>query len=101
MAAVPVLTLLAFATLEFSLRRLDGSLRWRAVPQAMALLIVILVFTGVGYSLFPYLIPGRLTLWEAAASGDVLAWLAPGLIAALIFLALITVLVWRRSAVAS
>lgn len=96
MAMVPVLTLLAFATLEFSLRRLDGAPGWRAVPSGMALLIVVLVFVGVGYSLFPYLIPGRLTVWEAAAAGDALSVLVPGVVAAVVILAGFSVMGARR-----
>ena len=69
LAPVPLVTLLAFALLEFTLRRLplpDDRLCW--LPFALVVTIVVCAFIGLGYSLFPYLIMDRLTIWQGAAA---------------------------------
>ena len=72
LAPVPLLSVCAFAICFWRLRSMqkcpDGSQiarhAWR--PFAMTVLIFLLAFIGLSYSLFPYLVMDRLTLWEAA-----------------------------------
>ncbi len=66
---IPILTAILFGLAERSLRRLQQGLPTRAwLPFAAAISIFILAFIGLAYSLFPYLVIDRLTLWEAAAA---------------------------------
>ncbi len=45
-------------------------LRW--APFGITAAIFILGFVGLAYSFFPYIVPGQLTIWQAAASRDAL-----------------------------
>ncbi len=68
---IPLLTALLFAASESSLRKLrvDPDRRpWQ--PFACAIGIFVLAFIGLAYSLFPYLVIDRLTLWQAAAAPE-------------------------------
>jgi cytochrome d ubiquinol oxidase subunit II len=75
LAPLPLTTLLLFFIVERSLRRLPARLAlgngygdW--VPFAGAVGIVMLAFYGLAYSLFPWLVVDRLTVWQAASSTD-------------------------------
>jgi cytochrome bd ubiquinol oxidase subunit II len=61
-AQVPLLTLIVSAVFFWSLRR--GAER---LPFLMGLALFFLGFVGLGISVYPYLVPRRVTLWEAAA----------------------------------
>ncbi|MGQ0799617.1 MAG: cytochrome d ubiquinol oxidase subunit II [Pseudomarimonas sp.] len=79
LAPVPVLTALLFAASESALRQLarDPDRRpWR--PFAFAVGIFMLAFAGLAYSLFPYLVIDRITLWDAAAAPESLAIMLVG-----------------------
>ena len=66
---VPVLTALVFAATEGAVRRLrKGESRRDWIPFAGAILLFVLAFAGLAYSLFPYLVIDRITLWDAAAA---------------------------------
>ena len=76
---IPVLTALVFAATESSLRRLrkrETTRDW--VPFAGAIGLFVLAFIGLAYSLFPYLVIDRITLWEAAAATSSLKIMAVG-----------------------
>jgi cytochrome d ubiquinol oxidase subunit II len=47
------------------LRRTPSRLQW--APFAGASIIFVLAFAGLAYSIFPYIVIDRLTIWEAAA----------------------------------
>jgi cytochrome d ubiquinol oxidase subunit II len=79
LAPLPLATLLLFFIVERSLRRLPTRLElgnaygdW--VPFAGAVGIVMLAFYGLAYSLFPWLVVDRLTVWQAA-SGTESLWI--------------------------
>jgi cytochrome d ubiquinol oxidase subunit II len=61
-AQVPLLTAIAAAAFFWSLRR--GSER---LPFLMGLAFFLLGFVGLGISIFPYIVPRAVTIWEAAA----------------------------------
>jgi len=68
---IPVLTAILFALAERSLRRLQqGNPARPWVPFAATVGIFVLAFGGLAYSLFPYLVIDRITLWEAAAAPE-------------------------------
>lgn len=75
LAPLPLATLLLFFIVERSLRRLptrlaQGNAYGDWVPFAGAVGIVVLAFYGLAYSLFPWLVVDRLTIWQAASSAD-------------------------------
>ncbi|MFC3073713.1 cytochrome d ubiquinol oxidase subunit II [Shinella pollutisoli] len=61
-AQVPLLVVLAAATFFWSLRR--GRER---LPFLMALGLFLLGFVGLGISMYPYVVPQAVTIWDAAA----------------------------------
>ena len=72
LAPLPLGTLLLFLIVDRSLRRLPTRLAqgngygdW--VPFAGTVAIVMLAFYGLAYSLFPWLVVDRLTIWQAAS----------------------------------
>jgi cytochrome d ubiquinol oxidase subunit II len=72
-AQVPVLVTIVAVTLVWALRRRDE--RW---PFPMALAIFALGYAGLAVSLFPDILPGRLTLWQAAAPAASLTFMLAG-----------------------
>jgi cytochrome d ubiquinol oxidase subunit II len=61
-AQVPLLTLIVTVVFFWSLRR--GAER---LPFLMALALFLMGFVGLGVSMYPYLVPRAITLWDAAA----------------------------------
>jgi len=69
LAPIPLATVAIFAALARLLRVLplaDDRLAW--APFAGTAAIFALAFVGLAYSLFPYLIIDRMTIWEAASA---------------------------------
>jgi cytochrome bd ubiquinol oxidase subunit II len=61
-AQVPLLVVITAVTFFFSLRRGDERL-----PFLMALALFLLGFIGLGISIYPYMVPRAVTIWQAAA----------------------------------
>jgi len=61
-AQVPILVLIAAAIFFWSLKR--GGER---LPFLMALALFLLGFVGLGVSMYPYVVPRAVTIWDAAA----------------------------------
>jgi cytochrome d ubiquinol oxidase subunit II len=80
---------------------LSGIFVWRTLgksdwkPFAGAVAIYVLSFIGLAYSLFPYVVMDRLTLWEAAAHPSALVFVLVGTLVVLPFIAGYTVYVYR------
>jgi cytochrome d ubiquinol oxidase subunit II len=75
LAPVPIATAVLFFVVDRSLRRLplrlsEGNEYGVWVPFAGAIGIFVLAFYGLAYSLFPYLVVDRLTIWQAAAAPE-------------------------------
>ena len=64
-------------------------------PFAAAVVIFILAFAGLAYSLFPYVVIDRLTIWEAAAHPSALKVLAIGAAIVLPFIVGYTIVAYR------
>ena len=62
-AQVPLLVVISAAVLFWSLRR-EGADR---LPFLMALALFLLAFIGLGISIYPYVVPRAVTIWDAAA----------------------------------
>jgi cytochrome bd ubiquinol oxidase subunit II len=72
---IPLATVLLFFIAERSLRRLpkrisEGNSYGEWVPFAAVVGILMLAFYGLAYSLFPYLVADRMTLWQAASDAE-------------------------------
>lgn len=70
-----------------------GRSDWK--PFAGAVAIYVLSFLGLGYSLFPYVVMDRLTIWDAAAHPSALAFVLAGTLVVLPFIGGYTVYVYR------
>ncbi len=74
---IPVMTVTLFVVIARSLKRLPTRLAQNnqygaAVPFASTVGIFLLAFYGLAYSLFPWLVVDKLTLWNAASSPEAL-----------------------------
>jgi cytochrome d ubiquinol oxidase subunit II len=69
---LPLSTFAAWVLVWFSLGKSD----WK--PFAGAVAIFVLSFAGLAYSLFPYVVIDRLTIWEAAAHPSALTFMLVG-----------------------
>jgi cytochrome d ubiquinol oxidase subunit II len=74
-------------------RRGDAVHDWR--PFAGAVAIFALAFLGLAYSLFPYVVIDRLTLWEAAAHPSALKVVLAGAVVVLPFIVGYTIISYR------
>jgi cytochrome d ubiquinol oxidase subunit II len=80
---------------------LSGIFVWRTLgksdwePFAGAVAIYALSFLGLAYSLFPYVVMDRITIWEAAAHPSALKFMLVGTLIVLPFIVGYTVYVYR------
>lgn len=71
---IPIASATLFIGLAIFLRRpvrADDALAW--VPLAVSGIVFALGFVGIAYSFYPYLIPDRLDIWQAASSPEALS----------------------------
>jgi cytochrome d ubiquinol oxidase subunit II len=96
------LMLLPFATLVAGgavwtstgrLKRGEPQRDW--VPFAAAVAIFALAFAGLAYSLFPFVVIDRMTIWEAAAHPSSLEFMLVGVLVVLPFLVAYTAFAYR------
>lgn len=86
---LPLATVACGVWLWKSLGRSD----WK--PFAGTVAIFVLAFAGLAYSLFPYLVMDRMTLWQAAADPSALRFVLYGALVVLPFIAAYTVFSYR------
>jgi cytochrome d ubiquinol oxidase subunit II len=86
---LPLMTALTWAWIWVSLERSE----WK--PFAGAVAIYVLAFFGLAYSLFPYVVIDRMTIWEAAAHPSSLAFVLVGTLIVLPFIVGYTVYAYR------
>jgi cytochrome d ubiquinol oxidase subunit II len=69
---IPLMTVTALVTLRALLntQRVLGTLCW--LPFALNVAVFLLGFFGMAYSLYPYVVMDRLTIWQAASSPQAL-----------------------------
>jgi cytochrome bd ubiquinol oxidase subunit II len=65
------------------------------VPFAAAVTIFVIAFAGLAYSLFPFVVIDRLTIWEAAAHPSALGFMLAGVVIVLPFLVAYTAFAYR------
>jgi cytochrome d ubiquinol oxidase subunit II len=93
---IPVVTALVFAATEGSIRRLrKGHSQRDWVPFAGGIILFVLAFAGLAYSLFPYLVIDRITIWDAAAATGSLKIMLVGAAVTLPMILIYTVYVYR------
>ena len=79
LAPVPLMTAALFAMVGVTLRhqpRADEAWAW--VPFTGSVGIFVLAFFGLAFSIFPYVIVDRMTLWQAAAAPESLIFILVG-----------------------
>jgi cytochrome d ubiquinol oxidase subunit II len=93
---VPLLTVAVVIVLEILLTRLPlpkDRLCW--APFAGSASLFLLGFIGLAYSFFPYIVPDRMTIWEAASAPESLLIILIGALVVLPFIVAYTVFVYR------
>jgi len=93
--ALPLATVAAGAWLWHGTRAVERGGGRDAQPFTAAALIFVLAFAGLAYSIFPYIVIDRLTIWEAAAHPSALKALFVGAAIVLPFIAGYTVMSYR------
>lgn len=88
LAPIPAVTAALFVLTYLILRRLPASLAagnptfcW--IPFAATVGIFLLAFNGLAYSLFPYLLVDRMTIWQAASAPAALKIILAGVVVVL------------------
>jgi cytochrome bd ubiquinol oxidase subunit II len=100
LAPIPLITVGLLLILLRSLTRLSVRLQqsneygtW--VPFACTVGVVVLGFYGLAYSMFPYLVVDRLTIWDAASDPEALGVILVGAVVVLPAILAYTVFVYR------
>lgn len=65
---IPLISVLALTGLAWVLQRPGVREEFSWLPFVLAILILLMGFFGLAYSLYPFVIMDRMTLWQAAAS---------------------------------
>jgi cytochrome d ubiquinol oxidase subunit II len=76
---IPVITGILIILLEIALRKLprpDDAYCW--IPFAGSVGLFILGFHGLAYSFFPYIVPEKMTIWQAASAPESLLFILIG-----------------------
>jgi cytochrome d ubiquinol oxidase subunit II len=89
LSILPLSTLAAWLWVWFNLKRSDTK------PFLGAVSIFVLAFLGLAYSLFPYVIIDRMTIWQAAAHDSALKFVLAGAAVVLPFIVGYTFYVYR------
>jgi cytochrome d ubiquinol oxidase subunit II len=93
---IPVITAALIILLEVILRNLPRPRdRYSWAPLAGGVGLFILGFHGLAYSFFPYIVPEKMTIWEAASAPESLLIILTGTLIVLPFIIMYTVFVYR------
>ena len=95
LAPLPLMSGLLVALLWLALRRLptaNDSFAW--FPFVGAVVLMVLGFFGMAYSFYPYIVPEKLTIWEAAAATESLSIILVGTLVVLPMILAYTVLAY-------
>jgi cytochrome d ubiquinol oxidase subunit II len=79
LSPLPLLTAAALAGILVSLHRLrQGRSRREYLPFVLSVWVFVFAFAGLAYSLFPWLVVDRMTIWQAAAAESSLRFVLVG-----------------------
>ena len=97
---IPAMTVALFVVMARSLKRLPTRLAQNnqygaAVPFACTVGVFVLAFYGLGYSLFPWLVVDKLTVWNAASAPEALEVIFYGTVMVLPVIIAYTVFAYR------
>ncbi|MCW5620013.1 MAG: cytochrome d ubiquinol oxidase subunit II, partial [Burkholderiales bacterium] len=93
---LPLLTAAALAGIAVATARLrERASRAEWLPFVLAVWVFVFAFAGLAYSLYPYLVIDRLTIWDAAAADKSLRFVLVGTLIVLPFIVAYTVLSYR------
>lgn len=71
LAPLPIMSALFMGIIWMALKNLpDSRERWIWVPFAASIAVFTLAFVGLAYSFYPYVIPDKLTIYEAASAPE-------------------------------
>ena len=93
---IPLMTGFLIILLEFTLRKLpqrDDRYCW--IPFAGSVWLFILGFYGLAYSFYPYIVPEKITIWQAASSPEALKLILIGALIVLPFIIGYTIFAYR------
>jgi cytochrome d ubiquinol oxidase subunit II len=93
--AIPLMTAVALWALWRLLhsKAVRGALCW--LPFALLLLVFVLGFLGLAYSIYPYVLINRMTIWQAASSPAALKLILAGVLITLPVIVAYTVYAYR------
>jgi cytochrome d ubiquinol oxidase subunit II len=88
LAPIPLVTAALFVVTDYTLRKLPalldaGSHAFCWLPFAATVGVFMLAFFGLAYSLFPYLVMDRITIWDAASAPASLKLILAGVVVVL------------------
>ena len=97
---IPAITVALFVVMARSLKRLPvrlalGNQYGAAVPFVCTVGVFLLAFYGLAYSLFPWLVVDRITVWQAASSPEALMVIFYGVVIVLPVIIAYTVFAYR------
>jgi cytochrome d ubiquinol oxidase subunit II len=96
LAPIPIATLVAYAAVYWALHRAaTARTAYAWLVMAGTVLMCVMATLGLAYSLYPYVVLDRLTVWEAAASTNSLEFVLVGIVLVLPFTIAYTVFVYR------
>jgi cytochrome d ubiquinol oxidase subunit II len=76
---IPMLCFLALLGNDMLLKRLPkAGDRHCGVPFALVILVFVCCFSGLAFSFFPEVVPGQMTIWEAASAAESLQFILIG-----------------------
>jgi cytochrome d ubiquinol oxidase subunit II len=79
LSPLPLLTVAAFAGILLSVSRLQRAQSKREwLPFVLTVWIFVFAYAGLAYSMFPYLVLDRMTIWQAAAAPESLLFVFVG-----------------------
>jgi cytochrome d ubiquinol oxidase subunit II len=93
--AIPLMTGVSLLALRALLntRQVLGAICW--LPFVLLIVVFVLSFLGLAYSIYPYVVIDRLTLWQAASSAAALKFIGVGVCVAVPAIAGYTVFSYR------
>jgi cytochrome d ubiquinol oxidase subunit II len=96
LSPLPILSAAAFAGILLSIARLErGASRREWLPFVLAVWIFVFAFAGLAYSLYPYLVVDRMTIWQAAAAPASLKFVFVGACVVLPVIVIYTIFSYR------
>jgi cytochrome d ubiquinol oxidase subunit II len=93
---IPLMTAFLAIILEWMLRKLPyPNDRYCWIPFAGSVGLFLLGFLGLAYSLYPYIVPDKMTIWEAASAPEALIVILIGALVVLPFIIAYTIFAYR------